>query len=124
MTRRIVFPTNQPDGLLSKRGAHFGRADFYTLVDVDANGNVTDVTVAKNPGHESGGCGNAVENICRLDATALVVSGIGGAPLKGFTQRGMTVYFDNASATVQDALSAFLSGALVPMTPEQSCSHH
>jgi hypothetical protein len=36
----------------------------------------------------------------------------------------MTVYFDNTSATVQDALSAFLSGALVPMTPEQSCSHH
>lgn len=124
MTRRIVFPTNQPEGLLSKRGAHFGRAGFYTLVDINEAGVVTDVAVVQNPGHSDGGCSNAVDNICQLEADALIVSGIGGSPLKGFNQRGLAVYFDSASATVQEALNAFLSGSLAPMSPEQSCSHH
>ena len=36
MSKRIVFPTNEHHGLLSKRDAHFGRANFYTVVDIAA----------------------------------------------------------------------------------------
>ena len=29
---RLVFPTNEDMGYLSKRGAHFGKAKFYTVI--------------------------------------------------------------------------------------------
>ena len=48
MNKKIVFPTNEAEGLRSRRGAHFGRANFYTVVEIDASGSVTDVTVVKN----------------------------------------------------------------------------
>ena len=67
---------------------------------------------------------NAVQNICDLGADALVVSGIGGSPLKGFMEQGLPVYFDNASANVAESVSAFVKQKLQPMAPELSCSHH
>lgn len=119
---RIVFPTNENGGLLSKRGAHFGRANYYTVVDIE-EGRVVDVTGIANPGHAQGGCGSAVTNITSLGADALVVGGIGGSPLKGFIQAGVAVYHDDRSARVEESVHAFFKGVLSPMTPEMSCSH-
>lgn len=124
MARTIVFPTNEDNGLTSKRGAHFGKARYYTVIAVDDNGEIMGVTSVKNPGHEAGGCGGAIENICALGADALVVSGIGGSPLKGFLQKNIKVYYDNVSLSVQSSLAALGSGKLVLMQPEMSCSHH
>lgn len=124
MKQRIIFPTNEQEGLLSKRGAHFGRANYYTLVEVDEGGVINDVVIVKNRGHENGGCTSAVDNICALQADALVVSGIGGSPLKGFNERGLDVYYDNASSNVHESLFAYLNKKLVRMQPEMSCRHH
>ncbi|MBV5320816.1 MAG: NifB/NifX family molybdenum-iron cluster-binding protein [Sulfuricurvum sp.] len=124
MNRKIVFPTNEHHGLLSKRDAHFGRANFYTVVDISPEGNIEDVIVVKNEGHKASGCGGAVENICVLGADALIVSGIGGSPLQGFTQKGLAVYHDNRSLNVEQSLKAFLSDQLTLMQPDMSCSHH
>lgn len=123
MARTIVFPTNEDNGLMSKRGAHFGRARYYTVIAVDDTGDIISVTSVKNPGHEAGGCGGAVENICTLGADILVVSGIGGSPLKGFLDRGMIVMYDNVSETVNLSLAALTAGKLTPMRPDMSCSH-
>ncbi len=124
MSRIIVFPTNTTEGLGAKRGAHFGRAKFYTVVALDDDGEVRRVTTIQNPGHTAEGCGGAVANICALEADALVVSGIGGNPLKGFMQRGMAVFHDGVSATVEASLAALRSGKLAAMRPEMTCSHH
>ena len=124
MARTIVFPTNEDKGLLSKRGAHFGKARFYTVITVEESGDIISVVSIKNPGHEAGGCGGAIENICALGADILVVSGIGGSPLKGFLQKGMTVMHDNVSETVGSSLAALGSGRLTPMRLDMSCSHH
>lgn len=124
MSRKIVFPTNEHHGLLSKRDAHFGRANFYTVVEVADNGHIEDVIVVKNKGHKESGCGGAVENICILGADALIVSGIGGSPLQGFAQRGLAVYHDNTSFNVHQSLQAYLENRLSLMQPDMSCSHH
>ena len=118
------FPTNENFGLLSKRGAHFGRATFYTVVEVSREGNIEDVLVVKNEGHKASGCGGAVENICVLGADALIVSGIGGSPLQGFAQKGLAVYHDNVSINVAQSLEAFLADQLTLMQPHMSCTHH
>jgi len=120
---RIVIPTNTPDGLLAKRGAHFGKAPFYVIVDVE-NGEIKDVDFTANPGHSGGACGNAVSNIKNLGAEVLIVSGIGPNPLMGFKQVGIKVYYDDKSKTVEESVKNFLNGKLKEMQPEMSCSHH
>ncbi len=50
---QLVYPTDEDMGYLSKRGAHFGKAKFYTIVTVVENA-IRDVEVHVNPGHSGG----------------------------------------------------------------------
>ncbi|MBN1838964.1 MAG: NifB/NifX family molybdenum-iron cluster-binding protein [Campylobacterales bacterium] len=119
----IVFPTTKDDGLSAKRGAHFGRANFYTVVNVE-DGIVKDVSVHKNPGHVTGACQNAVTNIQSLGADVLIVGGIGGEPLKKFLALGIDVYFDDKNEILEDSLRAFLAGNVAKIDPNHTCSSH
>lgn len=119
----IIFPTNKEDGISAKRGAHFGKANFYTAIVVE-EGIVKDIIVHKNPGHTTGGCSNAVANIQALGADTLVVSGIGSEPLKKFLAVGIDVYFDNKNDIVEDALRDFLAGKTAKIDPNHSCASH
>jgi len=119
---RIVIPTNTPDGLMAKRGAHFGKAPFYVIVDVE-NGEIKDVDFTQNPGHSGGACGNAVMNIKNLGADVLIVSGIGPNPLMRFKEEGIKVYFDD-SATVEESVKKFIEGKLQELDVNSACSHH
>ena len=120
---KVVIPTSTPDGLLAKRGAHFGKADYYVIVEIN-NNEIVDVDFAQNPGHEGGACGNAVTNIQNLGADALIVSGIGGRPLEGFKQAGIKVYYDNVSPTVEEAIDKFIKGKIKEIRPENACGAH
>jgi predicted Fe-Mo cluster-binding NifX family protein len=120
---KIVFPTDEDMGFLSRRGAHFGKAKFYTVVTVDA-GRITDVEGVVNPGHDAGGCGNAVANIMALKPDALVVSGIGGSPAKGFEQAGLQVYVDRESPTVRHSVERFVQNMLGTIGGSGTCSVH
>ncbi len=120
---RIILPTNEADGLLSKRGAHFGKANFYTIVTID-NQVIRDIEVVENPGHAQNGCGDAISNIMSLKPDALIVSGIGGSPAKGFNNAGLSVYFDKDSKTVQDSCDSFLANKLEKIGAVGTCSSH
>lgn len=119
---RVIYPTDEDAGYLSKRGAHFGKAKFYTIITIE-NNLIANVEVIKNPGHSSGGCGNAIVNIMDLNPDALVVSGIGGSPAEGFAKAGLDVYFDQSSATVKESVEAFLSQTLNKIE-SGTCSTH
>jgi predicted Fe-Mo cluster-binding NifX family protein len=118
----VVIPTNTPDGLMAKRGAHFGKAPFYVIVDIE-NGEIKDVNFTENTGHAGGACGNAVENIKNLGADALIVSGIGPNPLMRFKEEGIKVYFDD-SATVEESIKKLIEGKLEELDVNHACSHH
>ena len=120
---KIVFPTDEDMGFLSRRGAHFGKAKFYTVVTLQ-EGRITDVEGIVNPGHDAGGCGNAVANIMALRPDALVVSGIGGAPAKGFEQAGLAVYVDRESATVEASVARLAQSGLNALGGLGTCSVH
>lgn len=120
---RVVFPTNENEGYLSKRGAHFGKANFYTVITVDGE-KIVDVESIQNPGHSTGNCGNAITNIMSFKPDALVVSGIGGAPAAGFEKAGLTVYRDQESETVQESVAKLLKGELAPLGGQGTCSAH
>lgn len=120
---RLVFPTDENMGYLSKRGAHFGKAKFYTIITVVEN-KMDDVEVVVNPGHSGGACGSAVENIMGLKPDALIVSGIGGSPAQGFANAGLDLYFDTNSATVKESVEAFLQGRLEKSSGNGTCLAH
>ena len=120
---RIVFPTNEDMGYLSQRGAHFGKAKFYTVVTLE-NEKIVEVEGIVNPGHNAGGCSNAVANIMALHPDALVVSGIGGSPAKGFANAGLDVYVDQNSATVEHSVARFAQNALQQLGGQGTCSTH
>ena len=120
---RLVFPTDENMGYLSKRGAHFGKAKFYTVVTLKEQ-KVSDVEVVINPGHAGGACGGAVTNILNLKPNALVVSGIGGRPAEGFHQAGLDLYFDATSPIVKDSVELFIQGKLKKIEGIGTCSTH
>jgi predicted Fe-Mo cluster-binding NifX family protein len=108
---RIIYPTNTNMGYLSPRGAHFGKANYYTIITLE-NEKIVDVEGVENPGHDAGGCGSAVSNIMSLNPDALVVSGIGSSPAKGFANAGLDVYHDTVSANVEESVKFFIEGKL------------
>ncbi|MEA3354342.1 MAG: NifB/NifX family molybdenum-iron cluster-binding protein [Campylobacterota bacterium] len=120
---RVIFPTNENKGYLSKRGAHFGKAKFYTIITLQ-NGQISDVEVIENPGHSAGGCGDAINNIINLKPDAMVVSGIGGTPAKGFADKGLDVYYDAKSPTINDSIDQYLIGKLNLIGSSGTCSSH
>ena len=120
---RIVCPTDENMGYLSKRGAHFGKAKFYTIITLE-NDEIVDVEVQQNPGHSGGACGNAVANILSLHPDALVVSGIGNSPAAGFAKAGLDVYLDRESITVKESIDAFINQKLEKITGQGTCSVH
>ena len=120
---RLIFPTDENNGYLSKRGAHFGKAKFYTIITLK-NGEIIDVEGVANSGHDSGACGNAVLNIMNHKPDALIVGGIGGSPAKGFADAGLDVYVDSDSQTVEKSINMFVSNQLKMIGSSGTCSAH
>ncbi|SFZ98607.1 dinitrogenase iron-molybdenum cofactor protein [hydrothermal vent metagenome] len=120
---RIIFPTDESNGYLSKRGAHFGKAKFYTIITLEED-KIVNVDVEANAGHAGGACGNAVANIMALKPDALVVGGIGGKPAAGFAEAGLDLYFDSTSPTVEKSLEMFIAGKLEKSSGQGTCSAH
>ncbi len=119
---RLVFPTNEDIGYLSKRGAHFGKAKFYTVITIEDK-DIVDVEVFENPGH-AGSCGGAISNILYLNPDVLIVSGIGSKPAEGFFKAGLDVYFDKTSPKVEDSVRLFVEGKLPKLENQGTCSAH
>ena len=120
---RIVYPTDEDMGYLSKRGAHFGKASFYTVVTLKDD-KIDEIEVIKNQGHETGACTSAVTNIMSLKPDGLVVSGIGGSPAKGFADAGLDVYYDKVSPTVKDSIDLLIANKLDKLEGNGTCSAH
>jgi predicted Fe-Mo cluster-binding NifX family protein len=120
---KLIFPTDENAGYLSDRGAHFGKAKFYTMITLQ-DGVITEVECVVNPGHSGGACGNAVANIMALKPDALIVSGIGGSPAQGFAKAGLALYVDQDSATVQESVKRFVEGSLRQLGSSGTCSAH
>lgn len=120
---KLVFPTDENMGKLSPRGAHFGKANYYTIVTLDG-GVIKEVVGVQNPGHQTGGCGNAVDNIMSLEPDALIVAGIGGRPAAGFAEAGLALYFDQVSPTVEESVKRFIAGDLVKSDGQGTCGAH
>jgi len=120
---RIAIPTNFPGGLDAERSDHFGHCDIFTMVDIDANNQITEVTTIQNGDHEAGGCMVPVKILQEAGAESIIVGGMGARPMRGFADAGITVYFAdrNNMKSVQDVISGLTANQLPVMHADQVC---
>lgn len=119
----LAIPSDGDGGLDAERAGHFGRCDCFTVVDIEDDA-VAGVRVVANPPHVEGGCLRPVQILAAAGVSALVVAGIGGRPLAGFNDAGITVYFDNTLPIVRDVISALIAGKVEVINPSHTCGGH
>lgn len=120
---KIAIPTNAPGGLEGFRSEHFGHCDVFTVVDVSAGNEVSDVHTIANQGHEAGGCMTPVSLLQDAGVEAIVVAGLGMRPMQGFSQAGITVFFADQEKVpnVKSVIKNLQENKLVKMHADQVC---
>lgn len=119
----LAVPSNEQGGLDAERSGHFGRCDCFTVVEI-GDGAVKGVRIVANPPHEEGGCLRPVNLLASEGVNALAVAGIGGRPLAGFNDAGITVYLDNERPIVSDVVDAMIAGNVQVIDPASVCGGH
>jgi len=119
----LAVPSMGEGGLTAERSAHFGHCDCFTLVDV-VDGQIADVRVVANAPHEEGGCLRPVNLLASHGVNALIAAGMGARPLAGFNDVGITVYFENATPGIGDAVKLVLDGSAQAMDAHDVCGGH
>jgi predicted Fe-Mo cluster-binding NifX family protein len=123
LTDRVIVPTEDQQGLDARLAEHFGRAPYYTIVELADNGEVSNVKTVPNVGEHAGGMGFSHDHILEYKPTALIVYGMGPRGLNSFQSAGVAVLKANAN-TVSGVISAYKNDALPELTEGCEHAHH
>ena len=104
MKQRLLIPTQDAEG--TSLAGHFGRAPFFTIIDLDENDQVISKKVHPNTSEHSGGRGHAHDNVLRLQPTVMIVNGMGPRGLRSFENQNIPVLKAN-SAFIDELVSSF-----------------
>jgi predicted Fe-Mo cluster-binding NifX family protein len=123
VTDKVIIPTENQQGLNARLAEHFGRAPYYTIVELDDSGEVSNVKTVSNVGEHAGGMGYAHDNILTYKPTALIVYGMGPRGLMTFQSAGVAVLKANAD-TVNKVIAAYKNDELPELTEGCEHAHH
>jgi predicted Fe-Mo cluster-binding NifX family protein len=123
MTNRVIVPTEEQQGLNSKLAEHFGRAAYYTIVELSENGEVSNVKTVPNVGEHAGGMGFSHDNILQYKPNAIIVYGMGPRGISTFQNAGVAVLKANANI-VNEVISAYKNDSLSELTEGCEHAHH
>ncbi len=116
----IAVPSDTTTGLDSTISEHFGHCGAFTLVTVE-NGEIGEVSILENGGHEQGGCMAPVQLLKEHGVEILLSGGMGPRPLSGFQQVGIAVHHSKDVQSVRDAVDLYLSGGCPAFGEAQTC---
>jgi predicted Fe-Mo cluster-binding NifX family protein len=117
---KIVIPVEDANDVNARLSQHFGRAPYFAAIDVDENGNVTNLEMVPNTSEHFGGRGRPPDTIIRLRPNAVITYGMGPRALNIFQNANIAVLQAN-SPIVKDLLDAYNSDELVELT--EGCHH-
>jgi len=123
LTNRVIVPTENQEGLNAQLAEHFGRAPYYTVVDLEENGEVSNVQTFPNVGEHAGGMGFSHDHILEYKPNAIIVYGMGPRGLDSFQSAGVAVLKANAD-TVNKVISAYKNDSLPELTEGCEHAHH
>ena len=120
MKTRVAVPVVDESGLNAQLAEHFGRAPYFAVVELDENGEVSNVRTVPNVGEHAGGMGYTHDNILELKPNAIIVYGMGPRGLSSFQSAGVAVLKANAN-TVKEVIAAYKDDKLQELT--EGCHH-
>ena len=121
MGLRILIPSEDPEG--ETVAAHFGRAPYFAVIDLDESGLVLDKSIHPNTGEHSGGRGHAHNNVLSLKPNVVIVQGMGPRGLTSFQSQDVAVLKANR-LLVDSLVGAYVKGELLELTEGCSHAHH
>lgn len=122
MTDKLIVATENQDGINAPLAEHFGRAPYFTIVELD-NDEVSNVSTVKNVSEHVGGTGSPHDYITQLQPKALIVYGMGARGIMAFQSAGIEVLKANGS-TVKEVVEAYKQGILEELTEGCPHAHH
>jgi predicted Fe-Mo cluster-binding NifX family protein len=123
MTKRIVIPTEDKSGLDAHLAQHFGKAPYYTIVDLDDNNQNIGVKTEVNKGEHVGGTGHPHEHLLALKPDTFVVHGMGPGCLSSLQDAGIKV-LQATGTTVKEIVESFKEGKLNTLSGACEHAHH
>jgi predicted Fe-Mo cluster-binding NifX family protein len=118
---RVVIPTSSQNG--KEIADHFGRAPYFTVVDLDDDGTLVAINVYPNTGEHSGGRGHAHDNILKYNPRAVIVQGMGPRGIISFQTQNIAVLQAN-SRFVEEIIEAYSRNELSELTEGCAEAHH
>lgn len=115
MEKRIVIPVLDDSISNTPLSGHFGRAPFFTLVVVDEEGTILNREIVPNRSEHFGGTGSPVDRILQLEANTVITYGMGPRAL-GYFQNAQVAVLRTSAKTVEEAVTAYVSGELEELT--------
>ena len=117
---RIVIPVVNESGLDAQLSEHFGRAPYFTVIEIDDNGIVTNHRTIPNTSEHFGGSGSPPDRILQFQPDALISYGMGPRALNIFQEARVAVLKANKN-TVKEVITAYNSDQLEELT--EGCKH-
>lgn len=121
MNRRILIPVIDSNG--DQISEHFGRAPFFAIISINAEGTILEKTVHPNTGEHSGGRGHAHDNVHRLNPNVIIVAGMGPRGIRSFQSQNIPV-LRASTASIDELVTAYLNNQLDELTEGCSEAHH
>jgi predicted Fe-Mo cluster-binding NifX family protein len=115
LPNRIIVPAASQDGLNAYLAEHFGRAPYFAVVDLNENGEVTNVKTVANVPHSTGRMGQPHDVVLGLQPNAIIVYGMGRRGIFSFQNAGVAVLRANAN-TVKEVITAYKENKLQELT--------
>lgn len=116
---KIALASENPNGLDAPLGKHFGRAPFYTLVEVDSDRKFVSVASVPNPCVGAHQPGMAPQFLQQQGAKVIIAGGVGARAIAMFADYGIEVV-SGVAGRVRDILEAYLENLISGVVP---CKH-
>ena len=123
MAKRLVIPVEDKSGLDAKVAQHFGRAQYFAVVDLDEKDQPLNIKTEPNTGEHMGGTGLPHEHLLALKPDVIVAFGMGPGGLQSFQDSGVTV-LKAVDATVKATIDSFREGKLTELAGGCEHAHH
>ncbi len=108
---RLAIPSEDDRGLNSSVNEHFGRAKFYTLIDVSDTGKILNVEVVPVPFSDHGP-GDIPHWLKEQGVNVVLALGMGGKAVDFFSSLGIEV-IRGVTGKIREVVEGYLSGNLV-----------
>lgn len=115
VNERLVVPVVDEGGLDALLSQHFGRAPYFSVIDVDEAGRVVKHDTIANVSEHFGGVGRPPDRILQLGPTALITYGMGPRALHIF-QAARVAVLRTTATTVSEVITAYNHDALEELT--------